>query len=286
LRALAKDARKLGDEMDFRFLLHPQRKLLSVGFDVESRRLNAACYDLLASEARTAVFVATAKDDIPQETWFQLGRPHTLDNGRPVLMSWTGTMFEYLMPFIWLRDFPDTLLERSRMAAVRAQRAYVDGKSMPWGISESSSSKKDDVGNYHYLAFGLPGLALQKGENNALVISPYSTFLALPVDPVEALKNLHHMNDLGWEGPYGFFEAADFAFVRRRLWGKRHELVHCWMAHHQGMSLLSLANFLSDGLVQNWFHREPRVQATELLLQEKPVAYVRPPLEKYGSTAA
>ena len=286
LRSLAKDARKLGDDTDFRFLLHPQRKLLSVGFDAESRQLNAACYDLLASEARTAVFVATAKDDIPQETWFQLGRPHTLDHGRPVLMSWTGTMFEYLMPFIWLRNFPDTLLERSRSAAVLAQRAYTAGKGIPWGISESSSSKKDDLGNYHYLAFGLPGLALQKGENNALVISPYSTFLALPVDPVEALNNLHRMSNLGWVGSYGFYESADYAFVRRRLWSKRYELTHCWMAHHQGMSLLSLANFLGDGLVQNWFHREPRVQATELLLQEKPVAYVRPPIEKYGSTAA
>jgi cyclic beta-1,2-glucan synthetase len=286
LRALAKEARTLADEMDFHFLLHPQRKLLSVGFDVETQQLNAACYDLLASEARTAVFVATAKDDIPQETWFQLGRPHTLQQGRPVLMSWTGTMFEYLMPFIWLRSFPGTMLERSRSAAVRAQRAYTSARRIPWGISESACSTKDDCGNYNYMAFGLPPLALQKGEMNALVISPYSTFLALPVDPVEALKNLHQMNELEWVGAYGFCESADYAFGPRRRWGKRFELVHCWMAHHQGMSLLSLGNFLGDGMVQNWFHREPRVQATELLLQEKPVAYVRPSVEKYGTTAA
>ena len=286
LRSIARDARKLADEMDFQFLLHPQRKLLSIGFDVESQQLNAACYDLLASEARTAVFVATAKDDIPQETWFRLGRPQTLSHGRPVLLSWTGTMFEYLMPFIWLRSFPDTLLQRSRTAAVRAQRDHTSARGLPWGISESSCSKKDDIGNYQYMAFGLPRLALQKGEMNALVISPYSTFLALPVEPLEALRNLHQMSDRGWVGPYGFYEAADYAFGPRRLWNKRPQLVRCWMAHHQGMSMLSLANFLYDGMVQNWFHREPRVQATELLLQEKPVAYVPAATEKYGTTAA
>ena len=284
LRGIAKEAHQLANEMDFRFMLHPQRKLLSIGFDVETQQLNAACYDLLASEARTAVFVATAKDDIPQETWFRLGRPQTLDHGRPVLMSWTGTMFEYLMPFIWLRNFPDTLLQRSRANAVRAQRAYTSARGVPWGISESSCSKKDDLGNYQYMAFGLSRLALQKGEMNALVISPYSTFLALPVDPLEALQNLHRMSDRGWVGAYGFYEAADFAFGPRR-WRMRPELVRCWMAHHQGMSLLSLANCLYDGMVQNWFHREPRVQATELLLQEKPIAYVRPPLEKYRTAA-
>lgn len=286
LRGIAREARKLANEMDFKFLLHPQRKLLSIGFDMESRQLNSACYDLLASEARTAVFVATAKDDIPQETWFKLGRPQTLDHGRPVLMSWTGTMFEYLMPFIWLRSFPNTLLERSRDTAVRAQRAYTVPRGIPWGISESSCAKKDDLGNYAYMAFGIPRLAIQKGEMNALVISPYSTFLALPVNPVEALQNLQRMSDLGWVGPYGFYESADYAFGPGRLWGKKPQLVHCWMAHHQGMSLLALANFLEDGMVENWFHREPRVQATELLLQEKPVAYVPARLEKLGTTAA
>jgi cyclic beta-1,2-glucan synthetase len=285
LRQLATQSRELAAAMDFRFLLHPQRKLLSVGFDVESRQLNDACYDLLASEARTAVFVAIAKDEIPQETWFMLGRPYTLDQGRPVLCSWTGTLFEYLMPFIWMRSFPDTLLERSREAAVRAQRAYTAKKHIPWGISESACAKKDDSGNYNYFAFGLPGLALQKGEMNAIVISPYSTFLALPVDPDEALKNLREMSARGWVGEYGFCESADFTFPARRFLRRRCELVRCWMAHHQGMSLLSIANFLSDGMVQHWFHREPRVQATELLLQEKPVTYGRPPLEKYGTAA-
>ena len=285
LKQIAAHAEKLANEMDFRFLLHPQRKLLSVGFDVESRQLQAACYDLLASESRTALFVAIAKDDVPQESWFQLGRPLTLDQGRPTLRSWTGTMFEYLMPSIWIRTYPETLLERSLSGAVRVQRAHTAAHHIPWGISECACAKKDDAGNYGYFAFGLARLAVQKGEMNAMVISPYSTLLALPVDPEEALKNLRQMSELGWVGPYGFYESADFS-IRRRFWGPRYELVRCWMAHHQGMSLLALGNLLSDGMVQRWFHREPRVQATELLLQEKPVAYVRPPHERYGTTAA
>src|SRR5579872_6418977 len=285
LQRISKEAERLANEMDFTFLLHPQRKLLSVGFDVESRQLQAACYDLLASESRMALFVAIAKDDIPQQSWFQLGRPHTLDHGRPILRSWTGTMFEYLMPAIWMRSYRGTLLERSLNEAVRTQQNYIAPYAIPWGISECACATKDDAGNYQYFAFGCSRLSVQKGEMNALVISPYSTFLALPVDPEKAIQNLREMNRLGWVGPYGFYEAGDFRSGRRG-WRRRCELVRSWMAHHQGMSLLSMGNFLLDGVVQRWFHREPRVQATELLLQEKPVAYVRPPHEKYGSTAA
>ncbi len=286
LRTIAARAGTLANEMDFTFLLNARRKLLSTGFDTESLKLHSACYDLLASEARIAVFVAIAKDDIPQESWFHLGRGHTVDHGRPVLISWTGTMFEYLMPALWMQAYPDTLLERSRAAAVRAQRAHVAGKRMPWGISESAYFKMDDAGNYQYFAFGLPQLALSKNEMESLVISPYSTFLALDVDPSEALKNLRKMSDMGWVGAYGFYEAADFTISRNRSWHRRYELVPAWMAHHQGMSLLAIANFLHHGVVQSWFHNEPRVQATELLLHEKPVAYVRLPREGYGTATA
>jgi len=286
LRTVALRAGTLANEMDFAFLLNPRRKLLSTGFDAESEKLHAACYDLLASEARIAVFVAIAKDDIPQESWFHLGRGHTVDHGRPVLISWTGTMFEYLMPALWMQAYPDTLLERSRAAAVRAQRAHVAGKRMPWGISESAYFKMDDAGNYQYFAFGLPQLALSTNEMESLVISPYSTFLALDVDPAEALTNLRKMSDMGWVGAYGFYEAADFTNSRNRSWHRRYELVPAWMAHHQGMSLLAIANFLHHGVVQSWFHTEPRVQATELLLHEKPVAYVRLPRDGYGTATA
>ena len=149
---MATTAGTLADEMDFRFLLN-QRKLLSVGFDVDSKQVHAACYDLLATESRIAVFAAIAKEDIRQESWFLLGRAHTLDQGRPVLLSWTGTMFEYLMPLLWMRTFPNTLLERSASAAVRSQQAYAENKRIPWGISESAYFRMDEAGNYQYYAF-------------------------------------------------------------------------------------------------------------------------------------
>jgi cyclic beta-1,2-glucan synthetase len=284
LRGIAADAAKFADEMDFEFLLNRKRRLLSIGFDMEGQQLHSTCYDLLASEARTCLFVAIAKNDVQPESWFSLGRVQTLDQGRPVLLSWSGTMFEYLMPSVWMRTYPDTLLERSRIGAVRAQRTFAATRHIPWGISESAYSRTDHAGTYQYSAFGLPSLALRKGEMEALVVSPYSTFLALLVDASAALKNLRRMNRLGWSGRYGFFEAADFT-SSKSSW-RRYELIRCWMAHHQGMSLLSMANLLHQGVVQHWFHCNPRVQATELLLQEKPVAYVRPPFEKYGATAA
>jgi cyclic beta-1,2-glucan glucanotransferase len=274
IRRSAAETGKLADEMDFGFLLNRRRKLMSIGFEVEQEKLHSACYDLLATESRTAIFAAIAKDDIPQESWFLLGRAHTLDEGRPVLLSWTGTMFEYLMPGLWLRSYSNTLLERSRAAAVRSQQAYAAKRHVPWGISESAFYKFDEAGNYQYYAFGLPHLALRKREVKAPVISPYSTFLALNIDPVAALRNLRQMADMGWSAAYGFYEAADYAASRRWSWRPRYQLVRCWMAHHQGMSLLSMANFLHDNVVQRWFHSDRRVQATELLLHEKPVAHV------------
>jgi len=275
LREVAAEARRFANDMDFRFLLNRRRKLLSVGYDVDLQELHSACYDLLATESRTAVFAAIAKEDIPQESWFMLGRAHTLDKGRPVLLSWTGTMFEYLMPALWMRNYPNTLLDRSRQTVVRSQQAYTAAKRIPWGISESAHAATDPAGNYQYYAFGLPQLSLRSGELNKLVISPYSTFLALHVDAPAAVKNLRRMTHDGWFGPYGYYESADYSASSRRSWRPHCELVRAWMAHHQGMILLSIANFLHDGVVQRWFHSDPRVQATELLLHEKPVAHVR-----------
>jgi hypothetical protein len=280
---VAKIADEMAEETDFRFLLNARRKLLSVGYDVSSQQLNAAAYDLLASESRVAAFVAIAKDDIPQETWFLLGRAHTVAHGHSVLLSWTGTMFEYLMPALWMRSFPNTLLERSRSAAVGAQQAYT-GNRVPWGISESAFAKIDEAGNYQYRAFGVPQLAIHQEEKTGVVVSPYSTFLALNVDAVGGLRNLRRMSSKGWFGPYGFYESVDYSDSGRRSWHHRYEVVRCWMAHHQGMVLLSLANFLYDGGVQEWFHREPRVQATELLLHEKPVSQGRSSRD-YGAVA-
>jgi cyclic beta-1,2-glucan synthetase len=275
LRKLGAQAGEMADAMDFGFLLDPHRKLMSVGFDTQSGQLQNSCYDLLATESRIAIFVAIAKEDIPQDGWFLLGRRHTLDHGRPVLLSWTGTMFEYLMPSLWMRSYPDTLLDRARVAAVRSQQAYAARRGVPWGISESAYSKLDEHGNYQYQAFGLPQLSLMRRESNPLVISPYSTFLALSVDPPASLRNLRRMQALGWFGSFGFYESADYTTSRGRLGWSRSQIVRCWMAHHQGMSLLSVANLLCDNVVQRWFHTDTRVQATELLLQEKPVVHVR-----------
>jgi hypothetical protein len=185
-------------------------------------------------------------------------------------------MFEYLMPSLWMRSFPNTLLDRSCEGAVRAQQAYGNRKDVPWGISESAYSKLDESGNYQYYAFGLASLALRKPEIHRLVIAPYATFLALSVDPAGALKNLRRMSGMEWFGEYGFYESADFTGDGKKFWKEnRGQLARGWMVHHQGMSLLALANFLHENVFQRWFHTERRVLATELLLHEKPIAYVQ-----------
>ena len=197
-------------EMDFSFLLNRGRMLFSVAFEMDKQANHPACYDLLASEARIAYFVAIAKDDIPQDCWFQLTRPLIQYGGLVGLISWTGTMFEYLMPPLWMRSYANTLLEHATQVAVHCQRDYAASKGVPWGISESSSGKKDGNGNYHYFAFGVPQLAIFKPEQDGPVISPYSTLLALDVDPEAALKNVRSMQRKGWLGAYGFYEALDF----------------------------------------------------------------------------
>lgn len=275
IEIVSNTAGQLADEMEFAFLWSPRRKLLSIGYDAGEKILHDACYDLLASESRTATFIAIAKDEVRQETWFLLSRSHTIDRGRPILLSWTGTMFEYMMPAVWMKTYPGTLLDRSQWGAVMTQQEFTTSKRIPWGISEAAFATRDAAGNYSYHAFGIPQLAIFHGEVNALVISPYSTFLALNTSTKAALQNLRRMAHDGWFSDYGFYESADFSASRDRLWSREHELVRCWMAHHQGMSLLAIANFLADGVVQGWFHSHPRVQATELVLDEKP-ANVRP----------
>jgi len=272
VRHIAEQANDMAELMDFSFMVDKQRMLVSVGFDAGTKELQPYYYDLLATEPRTAVFVGIAKDDIPQDCWFRLRRPVAIDHGRPVVLSWTGTMFEYLMPTIWMRSYRNTLLHRATVAAVRSQQQYAEEKGVPWGISESACARRNEAGDYHYEAFGVPTLALKKHEAEPLIISPYSTLLALNVDRKAALANLHRMESLGWFGKYGFYEAADFTVSRGWFGRHRWQLVHSWMVHHQGMSLLSLANFLHDNIVQSWFHSDRRVQASELLLQEKPVS--------------
>jgi hypothetical protein len=217
--------------------------------------------------------VAIAKDDIPQESWFHLGRSHVVVQGRPVLMSWTGTMFEYLMPMLWLRSYPQTLLENSQQAAVFAQQMYADEKRIPWGISECAFAKVEDSGAYSYRAFGVPQVALQQDEER-LVVAPYASMLALPIDPTQSIRNLRWMAKKKWFGSYGYYEAADFTRDVRPSRRQRFALVRSWMVHHQGMGLLAIANLLKGSVVQRWFRSDARIQATELLLQERPIGRV------------
>jgi len=187
--------------------------------------------------------------------------------GRSVLISWTGTMFEYLMPSLWMQSYPDTLVSRTLAAAVQVQRAFAREHRIPWGISECGYAQKDDKGHYHYLAFGIPQIALKWDATAGPVVSPYSTFLALGVDASEALRNLKRMSGHGWVGAYGFYEAIDYSQSTRDP-----QVVREWMAHHQGMSLLAILNLLDEDKTKQWFHANPELQATELLLHEKPVS--------------
>jgi len=264
LSKITDEAERHADAMEYGFLLVKSRQLLSIGYDGSTGELHSACYDLLASEARIASFIAVAKGDIPQQSWFRLDRSHVLVKGQPALLSWTGTMFEYMMPALWMRTFPNTLITRSLESAVRIQRDHV--KNIPWGISESGFAKMDPQGRYGYQAWGIPALALKYGAEDGPVISPYSTFLALSLLRRDAISNLRRMAELGWMGDYGFYEAADYTQ------GKIPELVRSWMAHHQGMCLLAVTNLLKDNIVQHWFHATPRVRAAELLLHEKPLS--------------
>ncbi len=266
LGALASESMKVATEMDFAFLLDRSRLMLSIGYEMETQHLHKACYDMLSSEARIAAFITIAKGEAPQLSWFKLGRTHTLAYGRAVLISWTGTMFEYLMPSLWMRSYPDTLVSRTLSGVVAIQRTFARERGIPWGISESGYAKKDEKGHYHYQAFGIPAIALKWDAVAGPVVSPYSTCLALGIDPAESMRNLKHMAKLGWIGAFGFYEAADYQESK-----KTPALVREWMAHHQGMSLLAILNLLHDNIVQNWFHANAHLQATQLLLHEKPI---------------
>lgn len=268
LHRLADEADELFHAIDFRFLYHRKRKLLSIGYDVEAGEFAKPCYDLLATEARTATLLAVAKGDIGQESWFHLGRAPAAEQGKTSLLSWSGTLFEYLMPLIWMRSYPGTLLDNSVFSVVLCQKKHAKKKGVPWGISEAAFSMRDDGGLYQYRAFGLAGLAQDPDASSDLVIAPYATFLALMVDAPSASGNLKAMHEKGWLGRFGFYESADYSSTPMSA-GANYELVRCWMAHHQGMSLLAVCNLQCQSALQRWFHQDPLVMATELLLHEK-----------------
>jgi cyclic beta-1,2-glucan synthetase len=255
-------------EMEYGFLYDKARHLLAIGYNVDERRLDASYYDLLASEARLCSFVAIAQGQLPQETWFALGRLLTTAGGKPVLLSWSGSMFEYLMPLLVMPTYVDTLLDRTYQAAVARQVEYGRSQGLPWGMSESGYNAIDVHRNYQYRAFGVPGLGLKRGLADDWVIAPYASALALMVAPEEACLNLQRLAAEGLEGEYGFYEAIDYT-PSRLPHGKSNAVVRSFMAHHQGMILLSLAYLLLDRPMQKRFQSDPLFQATLLLLQER-----------------
>ena len=287
LAAIADTAESMADAMDFTFLYDRTRKLLSIGYRVAEGMLDEACYDLLASEARLASFVAIAKGDLPVEHWFHLTRALTPVGRGSALVSWSGSMFEYLMPDLLMKSPEGSLLSQTYELVVHRQIEYGEERGVPWGISECAFSARDIDLTYQYQAFGVPGLGLKRGLSQELVIAPYATALAAMVDPPAAVRNLERMAAAGGKGHYGFYEALDY--TRSRLpEGQSVAIVRTYMAHHQGMSLLSFANALTDGAMRKRFHTEPSVKASELLLQERTpreVLVARPRAEEVSAAA-
>ncbi len=256
------------EQMDFRFLYNDRRSLFSIGYNVTDNRLDNSFYDLLASEARLASFLAIAKGDVPQEHWFHMARPLTPADGGTALVSWSGTMFEYLMPLLWMRSYPSTLLDVTYDGVVARQMSYGRENNVPWGVSESAFNARDLSLNYQYRAFGVPGLGLKRGLGSDLVIAPYATLLALPIRPHAVVENVRALIGAGVGGLYGLYEAIDYTADRLPP-GRTSAVVHCFMAHHQGMSLLAITNGLRQDIMQRRFHAAALVKATELLLQEQ-----------------
>jgi cyclic beta-1,2-glucan synthetase len=292
LASLSGRAAAFADGMNFRFLYDPQRRLLSIGFraaDAENPgRLDPSHYDLLASEARLASFIAIAKGDLPEAHWFHLGRAVTSVHGSLALLSWSATTFEYLMPLLVMKSYPDTLLDETCRVAVRRQRDYASERGVPWGISESAYDLVDRHGNFQYKAFGVPGLGLKRGLGNELVVAPYASALAALIDPAAAAHNLRRLAKEGLTGAYGYFDAVDYTprgvddaqGDALRMGRSRGKVVRTYLAHHQGMTLTAIANALVGNRMVERFHADRRVQATELLLQERVPRHapIMPPL--------
>jgi cyclic beta-1,2-glucan synthetase len=267
------NVRELSAGTNMQFLYDPKRKLFAIGYNVSAGRLDGSSYDLLASEARLGSFVAIARGDVPLEHWFSMSRPYGAIGRQRVLLSWTGTMFEYLMPLLFQRSYDNSLLDKAAREAVAVQIAYGRTQRVPWGISESAFADLDLNKTYQYKAFGVPALGLKRGLEEKLVVAPYATLLALNVAPGETLQNLKQLAGLGLLGDYGYYEAMDFSRHQQQDTAKqplkRGVIIEAYMAHHQGMAFLALTNFLHGNPFPRRFHSDPRVRAFEALLQER-----------------
>jgi cyclic beta-1,2-glucan synthetase len=288
LVALESAMRTAANAMEFKFLLDPKRKLLSIGYLETEGRLDESCYDLLASEARLASFMAIAKGDVPSRHWFRLGRDVVPVECGAALMSWSGSMFEYLMPSLVMRAPAGSLIEETSHKIVCQQIAYGGERGLPWGISESAFNARDLEFTYQYSNFGVPRLGLKRGLSDNAVVAPYATALAAMVAPKAAAKNFARLAGIDARGRYGFFEAVDYT-PSRLPDGQPLAVVRAFMAHHQGMTVVAIADALLDAQMRTRFHSEPMIQATELLLQERTprdVASARPWAEDAKPTPA
>ena len=287
LATLAQRTAELAAEMDFSLLLSPENRLLAVGYRVEESAIDQSHYDLLASEARLASYVGIAKGDLPPSHWFRLGRSMTPMGVDAALISWSGSMFEYLMPLLVMRSPPESILDTTYRAVVRRQIEYGNERGIPWGISESAYAARDIQMTYQYRAFGVPGLGFERGLSADLVVAPYATLLASMVDARDAMANLEVLDGLGAMGGYGYYEALDFTPARLPE-DSETVVVQTYMAHHQAMSLVALANVILDGFARNLFHTDPAVKAAELLLHERvprDVEVARPRAEEVAASA-
>jgi cyclic beta-1,2-glucan synthetase len=287
LRAIADQAQQLFREIDFSFLFDPTRKLFSIGFRVRDGTLDPSYYDLLASEARLASFLAIAKGDVATEHWFRLGRALTPVGRGSALISWSGSMFEYLMPALVMRAPAHSLLDHTYRLVVARQISYAAERGVPWGVSESAFNARDLEQRYQYSSFGVPGLGLKRGLGEDVVVAPYATALGAMIQPEAAVRNFARLRHAGAGGRYGFREALDYT-ARRLPEGASVAIVKSYMAHHQGMALVALGNVLNDRAMVERFHADPIVEATELLLQERlprDVLVARPRAEEVKSAA-
>src|SRR5207249_4673705 len=270
LHELITQSQQLEGGIGLRFLYDEARRIFAIGYQVAERRIDSSFYDLLASEARLTSFLAIARGEVPVEHWWALSRPFGSAYGRLPLLSWSGTMFEYLMPLLFTQTHENSLLDRACYDAVRCQIGYARQNRVPWGISESAFSALDRHNVYQYRAFGVPALALKRGQDEDLVVAPYAVALALGVEPAAAIKNLRRLANLGDSAllaDYGYYEAIDYS-RRTELDGAAGIIIHCYMVHHQGMSLLAYGNALHDNAMRRRFHSDPRIRATEPLLHE------------------
>ncbi len=256
------------ERMEFNFLFDKQREVFYLGYSVGSGRLDRNHYDLLASEARTASLVSIAMNEVPRSHWLHMTRSITSVHNIPTLISWNGSMFEYLMPNLFTRTYPDTLLDLTSKGIVRAQIDYAKRKGVPWGISESSYYRFDQAENYQYQGFGVPSLGRKRGLGDDLVIAPYASLMAVAVDPKAVVDNIEDLKKEDALGQFGFYESIDYTPARLPV-GKEKAVVKTYMAHHQGMILVALGNFLGETSLVDLIHDDARIESTELLLQEQ-----------------